>query len=645
MYIRKLLIRIFRSSPGRICCLWIVIFSLLCATASARLQLWMLRPVDEFSTNNKELIIEGLVRYPEGQRVAVSVNTPAGLSDLGSLAESLQSLTVDLGSSQSLTAVVFSPVFEDGISLGPRVINLSFSTNGSNFEDRGIFNCTSGMGKYEEARAEFNTTIQARYIRIDMIDGWQAGRIGIEEIEFLNTSGELLRAGIRGVSVAFDLNEAGEAYFLMTILLTAGENPISIVATSLDLIDETEEIAEEVEQITVNYVPEVIVEEESLILSDGYKAELTIPPGALTSTIKKIGIQPLDMTEIGWMSYSGNMRIVRGTSPVLAYEVGVSAAIPFPATAKDSLERQPPGLAVDGNSNYPSTWITTLSALPIWLKIDLREPHTIGKVIIKSRVEDNTSYGPKKLSISVSESDIEVDYKEAAVCDECNDSMTEIDLPTMPTGRYVRIDIQEGKQGNNIQINEVEFIDNEGAKIVSYVRLDSVTLARPAELTLFYDDSDLTAAGVGMERNLAIFSWNKGMNEWGMLGGKIDSANNWVSVNLNHFSTFALFEAVPSTAKVRWSYNPFSPNGDGIADTTTISINLGTEAGEQARVEIYDYTGKLVRTLLHEELQSGHVSIVWDGYDENGDPVSIGPYIYQVLMGKEVRNGILVVAR
>ena len=611
----------------------------------------MLRPVEKFTTNNKELIVEGIVKYPEGRSVAVSVNTPAGISDLHSLTESLQSLTVDLGSSRSLTAMVLSPAFDDDArSLAPRVVNLSFSKDGKRFADRGTFNCTSGMDpKYEEARAEFGDVIEARYVRIDMIDGWQADRIGIREVGFLNTAGELLRAGVRGIAVALDLDGDGRAHFLMTILLRAGENSISVTATSLDLVDDAEEIAEEFEQITGIYMPEVIVEEEPLILNDGYKAELNIPVGALGPEIKKISIHSLDIDEIGWMPYSDNMRIARGTSPVLAYEVELSAVIPFPATAKDSLDRQPPGLAVDGNPKYPSTWMTTISALPIWFKVDLRERRTIGMVAITARVENDTSYGPEKLTISVSDSDNEVDYREVAARDECDDERTEIALLTMPTVRYVRIDIEEGKQGNNIQINEVEFIDDEGAKIVSYLRLNSVALERPVELTLFYDDDgdndDLNAAGVQKEENLAIFSWNDGMQEWGMVGGKVDSVNNWVAVNLNHFSTFALFEAVPSVVKVRWSYNPFSPNGDGIADTTTIFIRLDAEDGERARVEIFDYTGKLVRTLLHEEIQSGHVSIVWDGNDENGDPVNIGPYIYQVVMGKEVQNGILVVAR
>jgi hypothetical protein len=520
-------------------------------------------------------------------------------------------------------------------------VNLSFSNDGDTYDNRGGFNCSSGMGReYKEARAEFGTDIDARYVRIDMFAGWQADRIGIQEVGFLDSEGDLHRAKVRSVSVLLHLNEDGEAHFQMVVFLIEGENPISILARTLDPVEE--EIEEELAVITANYVHEVVIEEEPLILSDGYKAELSIPSGALASNIRKIRISPLDVDQVEWRSYSENVRIVRNTLPVVVYEFEVSAETPFPATAKDSLERQPPSLAVDGKPEYPSTWMTTASALPVWLKVDLRERQSIGKVVIIARVESNISYGPKKLTVMISDDDIT--YNEAATCEECDDR-AEISLPDAPAARYVQVVIEEGKQGNNIQINEVEFYDDEDQKILSYAKLSSVTLARMAELAILYDDVDLTAAGVLMEKNLAVFGWNEGMQEWEMLGGKVDTANNLVTVNLNHLSRFALFEAVTKLAEVRWSYNPFSPNGDGIADTTTISINFSEEIEGQAKVEIFDLNGKLIRTLIYEESQSGHISIVWDGNDENGDQVSIGAYIYQVIIGKEIRNGVLVVAR
>ena len=59
-------------------CLWISILSLLSVSASARLELWMIRPVEEFVTNNRELVIEGIVEWEEAKLVAVSVTAPAG---------------------------------------------------------------------------------------------------------------------------------------------------------------------------------------------------------------------------------------------------------------------------------------------------------------------------------------------------------------------------------------------------------------------------------------------------------------------------------------------------------------------------------------------------------------------------------------
>jgi len=65
----------------------------------------------------------------------------------------------------------------------------------------------------------------------------------------------------------------------------------------------------------------------------------------------------------------------------------------------------------------------------------------------------------------------------------------------------------------------------------------------------------------------------------------------------------------------------------------------------QAKVEIFNCAGKLIRTLIHEVTQSGHISILWDGRDEDNERVEIGPYIYQVSIGKEVRNGSIIVVR
>lgn len=618
-------------------------------SAEANIELSVIRPLDEFVTNNKELIVEGNVLYSEDQVLTVSVNTPAGVPNLSELGNTLKSVIVDIGSSQSMTALTFTPTFKDGLSLAPRVVRLAFSENGQTFTDKGLFNCTSGMGQdYGEARTDFNAVIKSRYVKIDMIDGWQAGKISINSANFLDPNGKIIKANVRNISIGFSDNDILpdganlKVHFLLAILLREGENQITVSAKAEDT-ELPDTVEEDFVLAKATYMPEVVISDKPVVLSDGYKAELTIPSGALISSLKKIGVIPINVKEIEWTSYINNTAIVKGTSPVIAYKFDIGVETHFNATAKDSLERQLPNLAVDGNPQYPSTWMTALSPLPVWIRVDLKIQHNIGKIILTARVNGEISYAPQKMSVAVSNDDII--YDEVAVIDNFNDGVTEIPLPTVPSTRYVKLSIEDGKQGNNIQINEIEFKDADDIKIVAYTELDSTVLTRPAQFTLFYDDIDLASANIKSERNLAIFSWDERSQEWRFIGGKLDTSKNSITVNLNYLSTFAIFEAYPQIVDVEWNYNPFSPNGDGLADTTTLTINIGQESDVQAKVEIFSYAGKLIRTLVQEEGQSGNISILWDGKDENGENVDIGPYIYQVTVGKKVRNGMLIVAR
>ena len=63
--------------------------------------------------------------------------------------------------------------------------------------------------------------------------------------------------------------------------------------------------------------------------------------------------------------------------------------------------------------------------------------------------------------------------------------------------------------------------------------------------------------------------------------------------------------------------NPFNPQ-------TEIRFELGKSA--QARVAIYDVTGRLVRTLENGHLEAGPYTRIWQGRDDSGRPVSSGAY-------------------
>jgi hypothetical protein len=77
---------------------------------------------------------------------------------------------------------------------------------------------------------------------------------------------------------------------------------------------------------------------------------------------------------------------------------------------------------------------------------------------------------------------------------------------------------------------------------------------------------------------------------------------------------------IPSSFAVASYPNPFNPS-------TTISYALPKEA--LIRLEIFDVTGRKVRSLLNVGRSAGHYSVVWNSTDDSGRDVSSGVYFYQ----------------
>ena len=75
--------------------------------------------------------------------------------------------------------------------------------------------------------------------------------------------------------------------------------------------------------------------------------------------------------------------------------------------------------------------------------------------------------------------------------------------------------------------------------------------------------------------------------------------------------------------------NPFNPR-------TRISFSLAKPG--PAMLQVFDVSGRLVKTLLQEELPAGDQSVSWDGTSAGGQPVATGVYFYRLETDEKVMS-------
>jgi Lamin Tail Domain/CARDB len=83
---------------------------------------------------------------------------------------------------------------------------------------------------------------------------------------------------------------------------------------------------------------------------------------------------------------------------------------------------------------------------------------------------------------------------------------------------------------------------------------------------------------------------------------------------------------VPSSATMKLTPNPFSPDNDGFNDFLTISYSLPS-AVATIRVRCYDINGRLVKTIANNEPAASTGTLIWNGLDDDNQRVRIGMYI------------------
>lgn len=83
--------------------------------------------------------------------------------------------------------------------------------------------------------------------------------------------------------------------------------------------------------------------------------------------------------------------------------------------------------------------------------------------------------------------------------------------------------------------------------------------------------------------------------------------------------------------------NPFNPSAVIVFETS--------EQGA-VKLDVYDPTGRHVRALVNEVLESGNHSVQWDGMDSDSNRISSGTYTYAVtLNGRVIHTGKAVLLK
>ena len=82
--------------------------------------------------------------------------------------------------------------------------------------------------------------------------------------------------------------------------------------------------------------------------------------------------------------------------------------------------------------------------------------------------------------------------------------------------------------------------------------------------------------------------------------------------------------------------NPFNPQ-------TTIDYQI-PEAGH-VTIDIFDLTGQKIRSLINQNINAGYHSVVWDGNDGSGNPISSGVYLYRILTDEFVNTRKMILMR
>ena len=186
------------------------------------------------------------------------------------------------------------------------------------------------------------------------------------------------------------------------------------------------------------------------------------------------------------------------------------------------------------------------------------------------------------------------------------------------------VQIQTGSDSTNIAPGEFLLIWSDDSPTQGLLHLDALLSNTGGQLALYAQDTstivDLMSYSV-QAPDMAYAREQDGGGDWMYMDPTPGLSNTPImSIDEQSFQprTFKLAQNFP---------NPFNP-------TTNISFELLEYAS--VTIQIFDVSGRKIKTLISGNYSVGDYTTQWDARDERGQPVSAGVYMYAI----QVNNNI-----
>jgi len=100
------------------------------------------------------------------------------------------------------------------------------------------------------------------------------------------------------------------------------------------------------------------------------------------------------------------------------------------------------------------------------------------------------------------------------------------------------------------------------------------------------------------------------------------------AILINTYQPYVATTEKELSATGRIKENKFTYLSSPVADLPKLNLYLATN--QKVKIDIYDLTGRYIRTLVNKELKAGTYTIIWDKKDSKGKEVAKGIYFYQL---------------